>query len=96
MEAWSMDFMAYALHNGHKVRALNIIDDFKRESIWQDVKFSYPSAVVIRALELITLERGLPQRIRVDNCPEYVSKGLKAYCERRGVKLGFIEPGKPQ
>ncbi len=95
MEAWSMDFMADAVHNGPKVRALNIIDDVKRESIWQDVKFSYPSALVIRALELITLERGLPQRIRVDNGPEYISKDLKAYCERRGVKLGFIEPDKP-
>lgn len=96
MMAWSMDFMADALHNGRKIRVLNIIDDFNRESIWQDVQFSYPTALVIRALEIISLERGLPQRIRVDNGPEYISKDLKAYCEKRGVKLDFIEPGKPQ
>jgi putative transposase len=96
MIAWSMDFMADALYSGRKVRVLNIIDDFNRESVWQDVQFSYPAALVIRALEIISLERGLPQRIRVDNGPEYISKDLKTYCEKRGVKLDFIEPGKPQ
>lgn len=96
LEAWSMDFMADALHNGRKVRVLNIIDDFNRESIWQDVHFSYPAALVIRALDIISLERGLPERIRVDNGPEYISKDLEAYCDNRGVKLDFIEPGNPQ
>ncbi|MFK8056263.1 MAG: IS3 family transposase [Saprospiraceae bacterium] len=96
MVAWSMDFMADALQNGRKVRVLNIIDDFNRESIWQDVQFSYPAALVIRALEIVNLERGLPQRIRVDNGPEYISKDLAAYCKKREIELDFIEPGKPQ
>ncbi len=96
MVAWSMDFMSDALENGRKVRVLNVIDDFNRESVWQEVQFSYPSAMVIRALEIVSLERGLPERIRVDNGPEYISSALAAYCETRGVELDFIEPGSPQ
>ena len=30
--SWSMDFMADALDSGRKVRVLNVIDDFNRES----------------------------------------------------------------
>ena len=96
MEAWSMDFMSDALINGRKIRVLNIIDDFNRESIWQEVQHSYPAELVVRALEIISLERGLPVRIRVDNGPEYISSILAQYCKERGVKLDFIEPGKPQ
>lgn len=96
MEAWSMDFMSDALINGRKIRVLNIIDDFNRESIWQEVQHSYPATLVVRALEIISLERGLPARIRVDNGPEYISSILAQYCEEHGVKLDFIEPGKPQ
>ena len=96
MQAWSMDFVADALRNGRKVRVLNVIDDFNRESLWQEVQYSYPAALVIRALEILSLDRGLPARIRVDNGPEYISADLRAYCEGRGVELDFIEPGKPQ
>lgn len=96
MRAWSMDFMADALRDGRKIRVLNIIDDFIRESVWQEVQYSYPSALVIRALEIVALERGLPERIRVDNGPEYISAQLGEYCGERGIELDFIEPGNPQ
>ncbi len=96
MEAWSMDFMADSSRNGRKVRVLDIIDDFNRESMWQEVQYSYPAALVIRALEVVSLERGLPKRIRVDNGPEYISRDLGAYREQRGIELDFVAPGKPQ
>ena len=96
MVASSMDFMADALDSGRKVRVLNVIDDFNRESVWQEVQYSYPAQMVIRALEIVSLERGLPQRIRVDNGPEYISSALADYCAERGVELDFIEPGNPQ
>lgn len=94
MRAWSIDFMADTLRHGRKMRILNIIDDFNRESVWQEVQYSFPSALVIRALGIVGLERGLPERIRVDNGPEYISAELGAYCEEREIELDFIEPGK--
>ena len=36
-----------------------------------------------------------PETIVVDNGPEFASKALHAWAYRRGVKLHFIDPGKP-
>lgn len=96
MQTWSMDFMSDALVNGRTIRVLNIIDDYNRESIWQEVRYSYPASLVVRALEIISLDKGLPDRIRVDNGPEYISSILAQFCADHGVQLDFIEPGKPQ
>ena len=92
---WSMDFMSDALENGRRVRVLNIIDDFNREALWVDAQYSYPADFVIRALECLEIDRGLPKQIRVDNGPEFISHKLKAYCESKSVKLEFIQPGTP-
>ena len=39
--------------------------------------------------------RGLPDHIRVDNWPEFISNALDAWAFERGIKLQFIRPGKP-
>ncbi len=39
--------------------------------------------------------RGLPPVIRVDSAPEFTSLALDAWAYRNGVKLAFIQPGKP-
>jgi len=79
-KCWSMDFMSDALENGRRIRVLNIIDDFNREALWVDAQYSYPSEFVIRALQNLEVERGLPTKIRVDNGPEFISYKLKNYC----------------
>ena len=40
-------------------------------------------------------ERGLPERIRIDNGPEFRSSELCRWAKAREVDLDFIEPGKP-
>jgi len=94
-QCWSMDFMSDALENGRRIRVLNIIDDFNREALWVDAQYSYPSEFVIRALQNLEVERGLPKVIRVDNGPEFISHKLKDYCTNKGIKLDHIQPGKP-
>jgi len=94
-QCWSMDFMSDALENGRRIRVLNIIDDFNREALWVDSQYSYPSEFVIRALQNLEVERGLPVKIRVDNGPEFISHKLREYCEEKGVKLEHIKPGTP-
>jgi putative transposase len=94
-KCWSMDFMSDALENGRRLRVLNIIDDFNREALWIDAQYSYPSEFVIRALQNLEVERGLPEKIRVDNGPEFISHKLRAYCKAKGVKLEHIKPGTP-
>lgn len=92
---WSMDFMSDALESGRRIRVLNIIDDFNREALWVDAQYSYPAEFVIRALQHLEVERGLPRKIRVDNGPEFISYKLQDYCHEKGVKLEHIKPGTP-
>ena len=40
-------------------------------------------------------ERGLPEAIVLDNGPEFRGRALAAWSEERGVRLEFIQPGKP-
>jgi putative transposase len=48
-----------------------------------------------RVLDRIGSERGLPEAIVVDNGPEFRGRALAAWSEERGVRLEFIQPGKP-
>jgi len=43
----------------------------------------------------IASERGLPEAIVLDNGPEFRGRALAAWSEERGVRLEFIQPGKP-
>ena len=94
-QVWSMDFMQDSLWNGSKYRLLNIMDDYNRELLTVEVDTSLPSARVVRALEWIAEDRGLPKVIRVDNGPEFISNKLGQWCTKNQVGLLFIQPGKP-
>jgi len=95
-QVWSMDFMHDQLEDGRKLRLFNVIDDFNREGLGIEVDFSLPSARVIRTLEQIIEWRGKPGVIRCDNGPENVSGLIQAWADRQGIRLDYIQPGKPQ
>jgi putative transposase len=40
--------------------------------------------------------RGKPSAIRCDNGPEYLSAAIVAWADAWGIKLEYIQPGKPQ
>ena len=46
-------------------------------------------------LERLVSGRGLPAIIQTDNGPEFTGRVLDQWAYERGVKLQFIEPGKP-
>jgi len=94
-ETWSMDFMQDRLMNGRKFRVLNIIDDFNREALRIEPYFSITSDRVIKILERLTLEKGSPGAIRVDNGPEFIAGILGEWCRERNIVLQFIQPGRP-
>ena len=91
-----MDFMADRLGDGRQFRLLNVLDDFNREGLGIEIDFSLPAERVVRALNQIIEWRGAPEKIRVDNGPEYVSGTLMEWAEDRGIALAYIQPGKPQ
>ena len=90
-----MDFISDALSEGRKFRSLNIVDDFNRECLAAEVDTSITGARVVGVLERLREFRGLPQILVLDNGPEFAGQALDVWAYEQGVKLRFIEPGKP-
>jgi putative transposase len=94
-QRWSMDFVNDCVSTGRVIRMLTVVDDYTRECLAVEVDTSLGSLRVRRVLERIASERGLPEAIVLDNGPEFRSRALAAWSEERGVRLEFIQPGKP-
>jgi putative transposase len=94
-ERWSIDFVLDVLSNGRRIRTLNIVDDCSRECPAIEIVTSLTGMWVVRVLERLSYIRKLPRAIVVDNGSELVSKALDEWPYRNGVRLHFIEPGKP-
>ena len=94
-ERWSMDFVTDCVSSGKVIRMLTIVDDCTRECPGIEVDTSLGGLRVRRVLDRIVSERGLPEAIVLDNGPEFRGRALAAWSEERGVRLEFIQPGKP-
>ncbi len=94
-QIWSMDFVADALFDGRKLRALTVVDNYTRESLAIDVGQSLKGEDVVATLNRIAATRGLPATIKVDNGSEFISKVMDRWAYERGVELDFSRPGKP-
>jgi putative transposase len=92
---WSMDFMHDGLFQGKPFRSFNVIDDFNREVLTIAIDTSLTSQRVIRELNKLIEWRGKPERLRVDNGPEFVAQALADWCEHHRISISFIEKGKP-
>lgn len=95
-EQWALDFVHDALYCGKRFRTLNIIDEGTRECLAIEVDTSLPAARVVRVMEQLERERGLPNQIRVDNGPELISAEFYDWCDARNIEVAYIQPGKPQ
>jgi putative transposase len=84
------------LYCGKRFRTLNIIDEGTRECLAIEVDTSLPAGRIIRVLEQLKQERGLPQQIRVDNGPELIAAEFYDWCEQHNINVVYIQPGKPQ
>jgi putative transposase len=94
-QRWSMDFTEDMLANGRKFRTANLKDDCTRECPAIRVEFSLPGNRVVEMLENAARERGYPDMIVVDNGPEFRGRDLENWAHDHGVKIFFIDPGKP-
>jgi putative transposase len=94
-ERWSMDFMQAVLWGGRRFRMLCVIDQFTKECPVIEVDTSITGFRVVRALEWLSMTRGLPGSITVDNGPEFAGRVLDRWAYTKNVKLDFIRPGKP-
>ena len=94
-QRWSIDFVSDVVATGRVIRILTTVDDYTRECPAIEVDTSLGGLRVRRILERLVAERGRPEAIVLDNGPEFRGRALAAWSEQRGVRLEFIEPGKP-
>jgi putative transposase len=94
-QRWSLDFTEDCLANGRRFRTANLKDDCTRECPSILVDFSLPGQRVVGMLEAVADERGYPDVLVVDNGPELRGRDLDRWAYEHGVRLFFIDPGKP-
>ena len=94
-QRWSMDFVSDAFAGGSRFRVLTIVDDATRESPDLLTETSISGLRVTRVLDRLKETRGLPEVIVVDNGPEFTSGAMHRWARLNGVRLHFIDPGKP-
>lgn len=92
---WSMDFVHDGLANGRRIRVLTMVDDCTRECLALEVDTALSGLRVTQVLQRLQETRGLPEAIVVDNGPEFAGRVLDAWAYRHGLRLQFIQPGKP-
>jgi putative transposase len=66
---WSMDFVVDSLFNGHRFRALTIVDNFSRESL------AIEAGQIDRAVDLLKRKGG-----KVSSIPSFAGPGGKRPC----------------
>lgn len=95
-QSWSMDFVADALFDGRKFRALTVVDNYSRLCLAIHVDSSIRGRDVVDTMNRIKVRYGTtPDRIRVDNGSEFIGKDLDRWAYDHEVTLDFSRPGKP-
>src|SRR5690606_29884879 len=94
-QVWSMDFVADALFDGRRFRALTVADNFTKESLASGVAPDVRGDGVVPGMERLRYQRDRPQRIQTDNGSEFISIVMDRWAYDHGVVMDYSRPGKP-
>jgi transposase InsO family protein len=94
-DVWSYDFVHDRSLRGEKLKMLTVMDEYTRECLEIRVEKRMGGKEVLETLDELMTERGKPRYTRSDNGPEFISKELTGWLNRKGVEPLFIEPGCP-
>lgn len=95
-QRWSMDFVADQLDTGRRLRCFTLVDDYSKECPGILASRSIGGQRIADYLDQLACTRPLPEVIVCDNGPEFTSLAMDRWADRHGIKLSFIQPGKPQ
>jgi len=60
-----------------------------------EIDLNLPAPRVIRVLDRIISWRGIPDKLRMDNGPEFISVALADWAEKNDIKLEFTNMKSP-
>ena len=87
--------MSDSLYAGKRFRIFNVIDDFNRELLHVEIDTSITGKRLIRVFERLRLDRGLPDVLRTDNGPEFLSGEFIAWTDSVSMSIQYIQPSEP-
>lgn len=94
-DVWCWDFIFDRTESGSPLKWLSIKDEYTRECLSLKVDRSITSEDAIDTLAELFAMRGVPNRIRSDNGPEFTANAIRDWLQRVGVRTLYIEPGAP-
>src|ERR1035441_4091344 len=78
-----------------RFRSLTIVDIYTRKSLAIEIGQSLRGEDVVRVLNRLKEQRGLPKMLFCDNGSEFTGQLMDLWAYRNGVKIDFSRPGKP-
>jgi putative transposase len=94
-ERWSLDFVSDAFTDGRRFRVFTLVDDYTRECLALVADTSLSGARLVRELDAVIAQRGVPHMIVSDNGTELTSMAILKWCQQTGIEWHYIAPGKP-
>ncbi len=85
-----MDFVTDVIENKKRFRAFNVIDDFNREVLHIEIDYSLTSNRIVWVLNHLINKKGKPQKIRMDNGPEFIANITKEWSEMHHIEFKYI------
>ena len=83
------------LQDGTRFRALTILDVHTREAVAIEVGQSLKGDDVVRTLNRLKLDRGVPKVLFCDNGSEFTSQAMGLWAYRNSAKIDVSRPGNP-
>jgi putative transposase len=93
---WVIDFQFDETSDYRRLKLLNIVDEFTRESLAMEVDRSITADRLIDVVEGLVVVHRAPEHLRMDNGPELCSWALRDWCRFTGTSTIYIEPGSPR
>jgi transposase InsO family protein len=92
---WTWDFIHDRTTSGRPLKWLSIVDEYTRECLALEVNRGITAEKVIDVLVELFRIRGVPQHIRSDNGPEFITRAIRRWLKHAGVETLYVKPGPP-
>jgi len=94
-DVWCYDFLFVQTEHKETLKIFAVLDEYSRECLAIYVDRKINSEGVKQVLKRVVEQRGKPKYVRSDNGPEFISKNLRMWLAKQGIRPQYIDPGSP-